>query len=282
MAKIALVTGGGSGIGAATALKLAETGYRVCVADIDRESAERVAAECGNDAEAVECDVTDGDAVAAMFAEVARLGQLSALVNNAGAGGSQTGILEFDLEGWNSTLRLLLTSAALCTHHAAKAMSDGGTIVNVASVASFGPGYSPLAYAVAKAGVLQLTKVTAAELAHRGIRVNAVCPGMILTGIYTAGFKDFPAAAQMVDAHMRKQAPKAQPLQIAGIPEHIADNIAHLLSDKASFVTGTHLIVDGGMLVGPRHSWDPEIWEQRQQDREALYASAMAAAANGK
>ena len=282
MTQIAIVTGGGSGIGAATAARLASAGYRVAVSDIDIESARSVAEQCGNGAWAIGCDVTDPSQVADLFAEVATHGELTALVNNAGAGGSQTGILEFDLDGWNATLTLLVTSAALCTHHAAKAMAGGGAIVNVASVASFGPGYSPLAYAVAKAGVLQLTKVTAAELAHRGIRVNAVCPGMILTGIYTSGFKDYPAAAAMVDAHMQKQAPKAQPLQTAGLPEHVADNIVHLLSDQAAFVTGTHLIVDGGMLVGPRHSWDPEIWEQRQKDREALYASAIAAAANGE
>jgi NAD(P)-dependent dehydrogenase (short-subunit alcohol dehydrogenase family) len=276
--RIAIVTGGGSGIGAATAARLAAAGYTVAVSDIDRDSAERVAREAGAGAWAIECDVTDPAAIAAMFAETTGRGRLTVLVNNAGAGGSQRGIGDLDVGEWDATMDLLLRSAAICTHHAAGAMHEGGAIVNVASVASFGAGYSPLAYAVAKAGLLQLTRVTAAELAHRNIRVNAVCPGMILTGIYTAGLKDHPRAAERVAAGLREQAPKSQPLQIAGMPEHVADNIVHLASDAAAFVTGTHLTVDGGLLVGPRHSWDPAAWEERRAQRERLYAEALAEA----
>ena len=276
MSRIAIVTGGGSGIGATTVRKLAASGDTVAVADIDGASAAKVAEEAGNGTWAIQCDVTDPAAIAGMFAEVARRGPLSVLVNNAGAGGSQRGIADLDVGEWDATMDLLLRSAAICTHHAVGAMSGGGAIVNVASVASFGAGYSPLAYAVAKAALLQLTRVTAAELAHRNVRVNAVCPGMILTGIYTAGLKEMPKAAAMVDAGMLMTAPKAQPLQIAGLPEHVADNIIHLASKASAFVTGTHLLVDGGMLVGPRHSWDPAMWEERRAAREKMYAEAMA------
>lgn len=275
--RTALVTGGASGIGRATALKLAGDGARVVLADIDEEGARAVADQCGGEAIVLACDVTDGDAIDSAFDRIAEeCGRLDILVNNAGAGGSQVGIAEFDLAGWDATMSLLLRSAAICTHRAVGLMETGGAIVNVASVAAFSAGYSPLAYAVAKAGLMQFTKVTAAELAHRGIRVNAVCPGMIVTGIYSSGFKNMPNAAAMIDTHMRAVAPNAQPLKLAGLPEHVADSICHLASDASAFVTGAHLLVDGGMLVGPRHSWDPETWAARQKDRERLYEAAAA------
>ena len=273
---VALVTGGGSGIGRATGVKLAAQGFDVVFADIDIESATQAAAECGGNNVAMHCDVTDPASIAKLFEA---LGPIAALVNNAGAGGSQQDIANLDIGEWDDTMALLLRSAAICTHHAIRKMEHGGAIVNVASVASFSAGYSPLAYAVAKAGVLQLTKVSAAQLAHRDIRVNAVCPGMILTNIYTNGLDEYPTAAAMVAKQMEATAPNAQPLRKAGLPDHVADSIAYLLSDEAAFVTGTHLVVDGGMLVGPRHSWDPAMWEERRKAREALYAHAIAGGA---
>jgi NAD(P)-dependent dehydrogenase (short-subunit alcohol dehydrogenase family) len=137
------------------------------------------------------------------------------------------------------------------------AAKGGGAIVNTASVASLSTGMAPTAYSVAKGGVLHLTKLAAADLAKHRIRVNAVCPGFITTNIFASAFDLQGEQRDQANAVIGQIAPQAQPVQRAGRPEDIAAAVTFLASEDAAFITGTHLVVDGGLTIGPRHSWDP-------------------------
>ncbi len=187
-------------------------------------------------------------------------GGLDVVFNNAGAGGALLSIEEMTGEAWDRTQALLLRSVALGIRYAVPHMRarGGGAIVNTASVAGLQAGYSRVAYAVAKAGVIHLTRTAAAELAPHRIRINAICPGYILTGIYTASTGLTGAAADQADADLRQISSSVQPLRVSGEPRYIADACVFLASDEAAFVTGTHLVVDGGLTIGPRSAWDPQ------------------------
>lgn len=261
--KIALVTGGASGIGRATARAMAVEGATVIVGDRDLAGAEDTAHGADGRIEAMSLDVTDDAGFAAAVATIEqRHGRIDILFNNAGAGGTPLGIAEMEMAAWDATMSLLLRSVALGTRLVAPVMikGGGGAIVNTASIAALQAGGAPIAYSVAKAGVLHMTKVAAAELARHNIRVNAICPGLILTGIFTASYADAaPDLAAEVRDYMTRTAPYAQPLKKPGLPEDVAEVVMFLASDQSGFVTGTHVLVDGGMLVGPRHSWDPNF-----------------------
>jgi NAD(P)-dependent dehydrogenase (short-subunit alcohol dehydrogenase family) len=153
----------------------------------------------------------------------------------------------------------------------------GASIVNISSVAAVGPGYSPTAYAVAKAGVLHLTKCAATDLAQFGIRVNAIQPGFINTNIFTSSLDIPDEMKTMANAAIAQISSNAQPVSRGGQPLDIAEAVAYLASDAASFVTGSSLLVDGGLTLGPRHSWDPEE-QGTLAALEALEEQAKAAA----
>ncbi|MCC7266107.1 MAG: SDR family oxidoreductase, partial [Caulobacteraceae bacterium] len=179
------------------------------------------------------------------------------------------------------TQNLLLRSVALGMRYAVPHMKarNGGAIVNTASIAGTQAGAGPIAYSVAKAGVIHLTKVAAAELARDRIRVNAICPGLILTEIFTPSDLVPPAMAQMIKAGMRQTAPDAQPLERAGEPLDIANAALFFASEESAFVTGVSMLVDGGMHVGPRQAWDPQMRAERQKmmdDRRAAFEAAQA------
>ena len=235
-------------------------GARVLLADVQEDKGRAIEARLGPAVRFQRCDVTsEADIAAVMQAAVSAWGRLDIVSNNAGAGGSGKPIDEISGEEWDTTQALLLRSVALGIRYAATHMkAGGGAIVNTASIAGLQAGFSPIAYAVAKAGVLHLTKVAAAELARHRIRVNAICPGYILTNIFTASRGIGGNAAARVQAALAEIAPRVQPIADAGSPRHIADACLFLASDEAAFVTGTHIVVDGGLTIGPRNAWDPE------------------------
>jgi NAD(P)-dependent dehydrogenase (short-subunit alcohol dehydrogenase family) len=256
--KRAVVTGGASGIGRATALRLAEEGAEIWVGDIDSKGGQELAETSNGRIHFLRTDVTSAADIEAI---------VNVLFNNAGAGGARERIDEITPDDWDRTQSLLLRSVALGIRYAAPLMAKrgGGAIVNTSSVSALNSGYAPLAYSVAKAGVLHLTKMAAAELSRHNIRVNAVVPGFIATNIFTSTLGLEGDKRAMANAAISGMAAKAQPIQRTGRPEDIAAAVAYLASDDAGFVTGTHILVDGGILVGQRHSWDetmPSMFSQ--------------------
>ncbi|MCZ8325793.1 MAG: SDR family NAD(P)-dependent oxidoreductase [Sphingomonadaceae bacterium] len=258
--KVAVITGAASGIGKETARLFAREGAKVYAADLDLAGAEALAAELPGIVP-VACDVCDVAQIKALLDKAgSENGGFDVLFNNAAAGGARGGIDECDEAGWDWTMNLVLRSVAMGIHHAVPHMKGrpGAAIVNTSSVAAVGPGYSPTAYAVAKAGVLHLTKCAATDLAKFGIRVNAVQPGFINTNIFAASLEVSGDDKATVNAMIAQMSSHAQPVPRGGQPRDIAEAVAFLSSDAASFMTGASLIVDGGITLGPRHSWDPE------------------------
>ncbi|MBW3621179.1 MAG: SDR family oxidoreductase [Actinobacteria bacterium] len=248
---VALVTGGASGIGRATVRRLCEDGAAVVAGDINAAAGavlleELTDAGFGQQVAVTGLDVAaEGSVAAAVAATVERFGRLDCLVNNAGIGGAFGPLTEIEVEDWDHTLGVLLRGPFLGLKHAVRVMraqGTGGSVVNVASVAGWSGGDGPQAYSAAKAGVINLTRSAAVELAPHRIRVNAVCPGPILTPLVHRGREDA----------MRDRLARLQPWPEHGRPEHVADAIAFLASGEAAFVTGQALAVDGGLsAAGP-------------------------------
>ncbi|MGB3319527.1 MAG: SDR family NAD(P)-dependent oxidoreductase [Sphingopyxis granuli] len=285
--KVAIVTGAASGIGKAAVLKLASEGAHVFAADIDEAGGQALAAASNGRIDFIRCDVTQpADIEALMNAAAAKGGGIDIVFNNAGAGGDRAPIDEITPEGWDRTMDLLLKSVAMGIRYAAPHMkgrpstkNGGASIVNTASVAALGAGYSPTAYAVAKAGVLHLTKVAATDLAQYGIRVNAICPGFINTNIFTESLEVPEASKDAAKAIIADMSAHAQPVARGGQPEDIANAVAYLASEDAGFMTGTHMLVDGGLTIGQRHAWDPNepgMFDALTAMEEAAKAGAAA------
>ena len=239
----ALITGAASGIGAATARRLASEGARVVVADLDVERAEKVAADIGG--EAIGVDVCDPDAVRAAFAAVADVvGPIDVLVNNAG-GDRLAFFLDTTPTDWRHVLGVNLEGTMACTHAVLRGMYERrrGSIVNVASEAGRTGVIAGATYAAAKAGILGFTKAIARESARYGVRCNAVAPGPIDTPMLDRLTKS------RLGAHVRDGMIGATVLGRAGTPDEVAGAIAYLASDDASFVTGETISVSGGAAM---------------------------------
>lgn len=257
--KRAVVTGGASGIGRATALRLAREGAEVWIGDIDVAAGQEIAETSNGRIHFVRTDVMEVSDIAALMTAADAAGGIDVLFNNAGAGGAREKIDAISPEDWDRTQNLLLRSVAMGIRYAAPLMiarGKGGAIVNTASIAALQTGAAPTAYSVAKAGVLHLTTMAAADLSQHNIRVNAVCPGFITTNIFTSALGITGAKRDMANGMIGQAAAQAQPLQRAGTADDIAAAVAYLASEDAGFVTGTDITVDGGMTIGPRHSWD--------------------------
>lgn len=245
--KVALVTGAGVGIGRAIALAFAREHACVVVADLNKDTAQETVAlieQTGGRAAAVACDVSDEDQVRAMVAQcVEHFGGLHVACNSAAVSRGSGAIHTFDRQVFDQTLALCLTNTFLCMKHEIEHMLDngGGSIVNISSNASLrGQPYNT-AYAAAKSGVNLLTKSAAAEYGHKGIRINAVSPGVVRTPGVEKYFEEQPKIAEGL-----KQAAVMRRL---GEPSEIAEAVTFLASDRASFITGQLLSVDGGAAV---------------------------------
>jgi NAD(P)-dependent dehydrogenase (short-subunit alcohol dehydrogenase family) len=256
--RIALVTGAGSvgpgwGNGRAIAVGLAQDGATVIGADRDpaamTETAERIAA-AGGRFEAVECDVTDSAGIAAMVAEVvARHGRIDVLVNNVG-GSAAGGPVEMAEEVWDAQIDRNLKSVFLTCKHVIPVMQagGGGAIVNLASTSGIRwTGAAQVAYAASKAGVIQFSRVVAVQYAPERIRVNTVVPGQMHTPMVEVRLAGQRAGGD-VDALLRQRLARI-PLGFAGDGRDTANAVLFLASDEARFITGTELVVDGGMSV---------------------------------
>jgi len=250
--KVAIVTGGASGMGLATVRRFLEEGASVVVGDLNAENGRSVLEDLN--AEGYEgkirftvTDVSVEDDVAAMTElAVDAFGRLDVVFNNAGIGGAFGPITELEVEDWDKTFHILVRSVFLGTKHAARVMIDqgeGGSIINTASIAGMGGGAGPQAYSAAKAAVVSLAKTTAVELAPHNIRVNAICPGVIFTPLMHSGNEE---QAEEVIAEI-------QPLPKRGEGSDIAGMALFLAGDDSLFITGQEHIVDGGLLAnGPR------------------------------
>ncbi len=241
--KVAIVTGSARGIGKAIAMKLARDGYNIVVSDILQEAAQQTAKEIeslGVKTLVVVADVSKAEDAQKLINEtVQAFGQVDVLVNNAGITRDNLAIRMNEAE-WDSVLNINLKGTFLCSQAAAKVMMKkrSGRIVNIASVSGILGTAGQANYASSKAGVIALTKAFARELGARNITVNAVAPGYIATEM-----------TEKLPENVKEEYLKQIPLKRAGTPEDVANVVAFLASEAASYVTGTTLIVSGGLVM---------------------------------
>ena len=286
--KVAVVTGAASGIGLATVERFVAEGARVVAADLREASGRALEARFPDRVRFARCDVTRLDELeAAVELAPEAFGGLDLLFSNAGAGGLPGGVEAFDQAAWDATYALLVRPVAAAAAYALPHMKrrGGGAILNTASIAGMQAGFGPHAYSSAKAAVLHWTRVAAAELAPLRIRVNAICPGLIATGIFGHSMGLSEDDAMRLAANVVERGGPVNPIGRSGLPADIAEAAVFLCSDAAGFVTGTHLVVDGGITVGPRHAWDRavpgpigESVGLTREQIEAMRAPAAAAA----
>ena len=245
--KVSLITGGGSGIGKASALAFAREGSKVVVADVNVEGGEqtvRLIQDTGGAATFVRADVSNSGDVSDMVSHaVQTYNRLDCAFNNAGISGGRGRIHEYTEDDWSRVLNINLTGVWLCMKYEIIQMlkQGGGAIVNTASVMGLVGGSRSPAYGATKHGVVGLTKTGAVDYAQEAIRINAVCPGYIRTPMIEQGILSDPVAEERVVSR--------HPMHRLGTPEEIAEAVVWLCSDAASFVTGHAMTVDGGYVA---------------------------------
>jgi 3-hydroxybutyrate dehydrogenase len=249
--KIALITGGGRGIGRAIALALAREGVHIAVAARTAEQVEHVAAEIGERAVAVTCDVSDPESVTRMFTQTReRLGDVDILVNNAGIAESATLVNTTD-DLWHRHLAINLSGTFYCTRAALPAMlkKKWGRIINVASIAAKTGAPYIAAYAASKHGVLGLTRSVALEVAASGITVNAICPGYVDTDMVTRGIEKITTVTGRSAEEARQALEKTSPQNRLITAEEVAAIALLLASDEGRGINGQGIVIDGGSVL---------------------------------
>ena len=245
--KVAVITGAASGIGAATARLLAREGAHVVLADLNDNGGASIAADLGATAMAIKCDVSSAADIEALIkAAVDRHGRIDILFNNAGIGSFGTSV-EIQPAEWERVIAVDLHSVYYACHFAIPHMPRGGAIVNTASISGMGGDYRFAAYNAAKGAVINYTRALAVDHARDGIRVNALCPGLVDTPI-TSGAQQLPGLKEEWESRI--------PLGRAAQPEEMASVVAFLASEDASYVTGTIMVADGGTTA---HTGQPEV-----------------------
>jgi NAD(P)-dependent dehydrogenase (short-subunit alcohol dehydrogenase family) len=242
--KVAIITGAGSGIGRASAIRFAAEGAKVVLGD-KSEAVHETAKMIGDAATALQMDAgNEADVQKIVALALATHGQLDVAFANAGISGGMAGIFDLTPEEWAEILRVNLIGPWLMAKHAGKAMADqgrGGSIIMTASVAGIRSGAGGPAYSASKAGVINLAKVTAQQLSETGVRCNAICPGLTETGMTKPTF-DYAKEKDV----MHKMG-RLNPLRRAAQPEELANVALFLASDQASYVNGQAIAVDGGL-----------------------------------
>jgi NAD(P)-dependent dehydrogenase (short-subunit alcohol dehydrogenase family) len=246
--KVAIITGGASGMGLATAQRFVAEGAKVVIADLNADTGAVALAAIGGDARFERVDVSVEDDVARAVASTAdAFGRVDIVFNNAGVGGAFGAITELHVDDWDYTFAVLVRGVFLGVKHGARQMITqgwGGSIVNTASIAGMSGGGGPLCYSAAKAAVINLTRAASLELAPQRIRVNAIAPGTILTPLMDGG--DPERTTQRLERFVPWP-------DTVGRPDDIANAALYLASDEAAYVTGATLVVDGGMTAaGPQ------------------------------
>ena len=257
--KVALITGGCSGIGLGTVELFAAEGARIVAADLQDDKGAMLETRFPGVVRYIHCDVTiEADIAAACTLAKDAFGGLDILFNNAGHVGLPGGVETLTVEGWDATFAVLVRGPAVGMKHARPLMLErgGGSIINTASIAGLQAGFGPLAYSTAKCAVIHMSRCAAAELSPMKIRVNAICPGLIATSIFGDALGMNREGADQMAAMVAQNAAGAQPIPKSGLPADIAAAALYLASDDSVFVTGTHMVVDGGITIGGRHAWD--------------------------
>lgn len=250
--KVAVITGGASGIGEATVRRFCEEGARVVIADIQEDRGKALAEELGQVARFARVDVTQEDEIAAAIAiAVQDFGRLDVMYNNAGVVGALGSLLETSAEQWRKTIDILLNGVFLGIKQAALVMvpQGSGVILSTASTAGIVGGLGPHAYTAAKHGVVGLTKSAASELSSKHVRVNAIAPGPMATPMIAAVSSRVPGSLSDMDV-VQEALRVDSPLGVAGQPRDIANAALFLASDESGQITGHTLVVDAGVTTG--------------------------------
>jgi NAD(P)-dependent dehydrogenase (short-subunit alcohol dehydrogenase family) len=251
--KVAVITGGASGIGEATVRLFVEEGARVLIADIRDKKGQQLADGLGEGAVYQHADVSQETEVRlAVERAVSSFGRLDCMFNNAGLPGFSGPIEATPLEAFEQTLEVHVRGVFLGMKHAAPVMKrqGSGSIINTASVAGLGTGHGSHAYSTAKAAIIHLTRSVAMELGECGVRVNCICPGGITTSIFGVAFGLSPEEADQTIDLLKEPFTELQPIRRPGSPRDIAQAALWLASDDSGFVNGHALVVDGGLVCG--------------------------------
>jgi len=263
--KVAIITGGASGIGESTVNLFVKEGARVLIADIDQEKGEELAGRLSPRARFLETDVSQDLQVKAAVAEaIQKFGRIDCMFNNAGIPGLSEPVEGISTETFERTVDVVFRGVFLGMKYAAPVLKRQrtGTIINTASVAGLQAGYGPHIYSAAKAAVIHLTRSVAMELGTYGVRVNSICPGGIATPIFAKSLGLPSATAARTLGVVEAALQNYTPMRRTGLPDDVAQAALWLASDDASFVNGHALTVDGGLGVGRK--WSDYVEELSQ------------------